>query len=122
MALVCNYRNRNTKLLCLITIEKQLTLRTMILARGLVGGLLQLEAIRLEETEAKYWEEYLITVFLEIQINFCIERLIHEGNYGVLLEVIPFPLHKLLNEVEVKLLEQSIDDFTLDHQLKVKSG
>jgi hypothetical protein len=32
----------------------------------LVGGVLQLEAIRLEETEAKDWEEYLIAVFLEI--------------------------------------------------------
>ena len=39
-----------------------------------------------------------------------------------MLEVIPFPLHKLLNEVEIELLEQSIDDFTLDHQLKVKSS
>lgn len=66
MIFAMNDRNRNTKLLCLITAEKQLPMFTLIFWWSLIDEIPQLKTIRLKEAKAKDREENFITVFFEI--------------------------------------------------------
>ncbi len=95
---------------------------TLIFRWGLVVSVFHLEAIRFKEAETKDWKENFITVFFKINCDFTIELIVCESNYRVLLKMIPLPLHKFLNYVKIELLEKPVNNFTFNHQLKVKKS